>query len=454
MVVNSIKRINGGGNEYQGITNFQTTRIQPAGQARGHGAIVSGGVVSTPKVAHGDYEYSASGDQSWFNTPNWFEATTSTTGTLPEVGFIAGVTNTTNLDAHNVSMPSVGVLFDPANDALTPGGENANYLANLDAENNFFLGSTFYVSNAAFPTDFTSSSPNKLTIESGTLEAGVVSVGRDGPGMIVQNGGTFISDYKLNIQDTSRTQTIGSGTFEYHGGTLIAGNAVRLARGETASSNIGAMGLTSAGVGKLVIYNNGPDGAILISNGITVAANTQAKGTIGIVEFHYDLNPEGVGNTRPIQNDFNTTNGVLALDNGANTSSRLNLVLDAAPTPLYRGTIEDPIVLSQNLGLFKNQSSKGIGTFPRLFYSTDGLTAYTQGATISASFLFTTYSWTISYSGLITFDNTATSAYSSGDISATGGSDIVLIGGLPEPGSAVLLGGVGSMILSRRRKRA
>jgi hypothetical protein len=186
---------------------------------------------------------------------------------------------------------------------------------------------------------------------------------------------------------------------------------------------------------------------------MTVAENSAGKGTIGIIEFHYDLNPENIGNVRPIQNDFNTTNGELSLNNTSNTSARLNLVLDAAPTTVARSGG----LLTQNLGLFKNQSIGGLGTSPKLFYSMDGATAYTQGATISAVYFNSgvTYSWTISYSGLISFDNSATSAYTSGDISATGGSDVVLIGGLPvpEPGSLALLGGVGNLILARRRRK-
>ena len=67
----------------------------------------------------------------------------------------------------------------------------------------------------------------------------------------------------------------------------------------------------------------------------------------------------------------------------------------------------------------------------------------------------TTYSWTISYSGQINFTNTATSAYNSTAIQATGGSDVVLVGvAVPEPGSLTILGGLASLILTRRRGRA
>jgi hypothetical protein len=416
-------------------------------------ALISAAVfVAAPKAAHGEVDYTATGDQSWFNTANWMESTGSTTGTLPEVYVANGVTNASNIDANNASMPSVGVLFDPANDAATPGGKNANYTAQM-GQAGPGGAATLYLSNSTAFTDFTHAAPNKLTIESGTIETGVVTDGRDGNGIIVLNGGTFITDQKLAIQGDNHTVTIGSGTFEYHGGTYIAGNQVQVASGQGTSTLAGSIGNTSAGVGRFVVYNDGPDGAVLISNGISFATNTNTKGTIGIVEFHYDLNNENIGNVRPVQDNFNTTNGQLKLDNATNTSTRLNLVLDAAPS-VIGGNV-------QNLGLFKTQSITGSGTFPKLFYTlADGTVAYTQGATISATFASTNYSWTISYSGLITFDNSGTSAYSSSDISTAGaaGNDVVLIGlpsgnNIPEPASMALLGGAGSMIMARRRQR-
>jgi hypothetical protein len=407
-------------------------------------ALVSSAVfMAAPKVAHAEIDYTASGDQSWFNTANWNYGLPSntTTGTLPEVGETTlGVS--ANINGNNATMPAVGVLFDPANDTATPSGPNANYIAQMG---NSLGGTSFYLSTGTFTTNYTQAAPNKLTIESGTIEAAVISAGRDGQATILLNGGVLITDEKLAVQGFSHSQTIGSGTFEYHGGTYIGGNQVQIGSAMGSVTTGGALAATSAGVGKFVVYNDGADGAILITNGFGVSINTTNKGTIGIVEFHYDLNPEGVGNTRPVQNNFNTTNGSLKLANGTNTSSRLNLVLDAAPTTVGSNV--------QNLGLFKDQSITGQGTFPKLFYTLTTDLAYTQGATVSATFSGNTYSWTISYSGVITFDNSATSAYSSGDIAATGGTDVVLVGlPVPEPGSLAILGGVGSLVMARRRR--
>jgi hypothetical protein len=397
--------------------------------------------------------YLGTGNQSWFNDINWATNNATSTGTLPEIIVPLGTNDTAGwigINANNATMPTIGVLFDPANDPLTPGGANANYVA--DISNPSVLPSAFTVSNTSVFTNpqGNTSQPNKLTIESGTLETWIDYIGRDGQGIIVQNGGVFSTSQKIAIESDEDNATMGSGTYEYHGGTLIAGNEIQLGL-----ENVGnGLGVTSAGVGKLIVYNDGPAGAILVTNGITVGLEQIGAGTVGIAEFHYDLNPEGIANTRPIQNDFNTTNGALVLNNATNVSSRLNLVLDTSP-----GTITSPSDSRAhylNLGLFKDQTITGLGTFPKLFYTLTTDNAYTQGATISAAFSGSTYSWTISYSGVIAFDNTATSAYTSSDISATGGSDVVLLGItalVPEPGSIALLGWVGSVVLARRRNK-
>jgi hypothetical protein len=388
---------------------------------------------------------------SWFNAANWVDSSGGGTGTLPE-SYSATANLIPNIQTNNASMPSVGIVFDPKDDSLTPGGANANYVANI-------LPTTLYIASI----NGTVFAPNKLTIESGTINvgSGTITVGRDAAGILALNGGTLITGLTFKIQglDTSNVTLIGSGTFEYHGGYLEANGGVQMGTGMSATA--GSPGLTSAGVGAFVVYNDGPAGAILSGNGFSLAVNSAAKGTIGIVEFHYDTNQGGIAGVRPIQDNWNNgqgTAGVLKIVNGTNLSSRLNLVLDTSPGTVTSAS--NPTAFYQNLGLFDDTLIQGNGTFPNYFYSVDGTTVFTQGATVSAVFGSSTYSWTISYSGQINFTNTAVSGYNSSGISGTGGSDVVLLGitplsnaAIPEPSNVALLGGVGSLILARRKKK-
>jgi hypothetical protein len=415
-------------------------------------ALVAAAVFSaSPKQAKAQVDFNTTGGTTtdpnssqaatWFNTKNW--SYVNITGTLPESFGPSAGTPAVIACAPNTVMPSVGIVFDPKDDPNTPGGPNANYVANISGlSGNFYIAGV--TSNGTEPA-----TPNKLTVESGTIVTVTATVGRDAAGILALNGGTFITSSKFLVQGVTVGRTfLGTGTFEYHGGTLAAAQEIRVG-GQGAT---GGASLTSAGLGYFVVYNDGVDGAMLAGNGFEVGSSSIGMGTIGIVEFHYDKNTGGIGGTRPIQANWNSSAGpqqlpgILQLGNTSNESSRLNLVLDTAPT-VTNGVV-------QNLGLFDETLVQGVGTFPAAFYSVDGLTVFTQGATISAAYANKTYSWTISYSGQINFTNTATSAYSPTEIQATGGDDVVLIGiPVPEPGSLAALGGIGAMMLARRRRR-
>jgi len=430
----------------------QHRRIARFGGLAG-GALIAAAVFATsPKPVHAQLnavqtggtstDPNSSNAVSWFNTAQW---DTPGTGTLPESQ--TTTPGAQNITANNTSMPSVGVVFDPADDSKAPGFPNANYVANLAN-----IQGSFYVTSEN-GTVFT---PSKLTIESGTIIVGTASIGRDGQGIMAMNGGTFITDGSLKIQGSNRTTLIGTGTLEYHGGNLESQGGFQLGGGACSSG----VAKTSSGVGTFVVYNDGPDGAIVSANGFVFAANTNQMGTKGIVEFHYDLNTGGIGNTRPVQSNWSnageySTGGILHIQNGTNASARLNLVLDTSPGTVTSAT--DPSAFYKNLGLFDETVINGSGTYPKAFYSVDGSTVFTQGATISAVYNGSTYSWTISYSGQINFTNTASSAYNSTGISSLGGNDVVLIGitplTVPEPSSLALLGGAGSLILARRRQK-
>jgi hypothetical protein len=414
----------------------------------GSALLAAAAFYAAPRQAGAQVLYTATGGSStnpnspsavtWFNADDWNFF--GNIGTLPE-SYPSSANTAPDIVTNNTSMPSIGVVFDPKDDPNTPGGPSANYVANLDN-----MTGTFYVSEITTNGN-EPATPNKLTVESGTLLMNFATIGRDSPGIIALNGGTFITLDRFKIQgQTGGHTTLGTGTFEYHGGTLETGYEISLG----SSGGSSGAGLTSAGLGYFVVYNDGPDGAILSQNGFESSGNTLGMGTMGITEFHYDLNTGGIGGTRPIQGNWNQGaaeigQGVLRINNGTAQSSRLNLVLDAAPS-LFNGVV-------QNLGLFDETLITGQGTYPRSFYSVDGSTVFTQGATISAAYSGKTYSWTISYSGQINFTDTGTSAYNPSSIQATGGSDVVLIGLVPEPGSLALIGAVGSMILTRRRGR-
>jgi len=416
---------------------------------------LSGGTSTNPNSANAE---------SWFNISNWgFVVTniTDNTGTLPE-SYASGQSGATVDEVNTTAMPSVGVVFDPADDANVPAGTtggNSQYMANVWASSGSLIVGSF-IGTAA-------QTPAKLTIESGTIYAQAISIGRDSAAEIVQNGGVLAAlGSAMKVQSFNKITTLGTGTYEYHGGTLEAFGIQVVAGG----CSIGPT-QSLAAVGSFIVYNDGPDGAVLSANGFQFDQNNYGYEDIGTVEFHYDLNSGGIGNVRPVQDNWNDTalangnagTGKLQILQGTVTtkgkgtaslpytlySSRLNLVLDTAPSVISG--------LTQNLGLFDQSIITGSGTFPKAFYSADGSTIFTQGATISAVYSGTIYSWTISYSGQINFTSTAVSGYNSSNITATGGNDVVLIGlapqAVPEPTSMALLGGAGSLILARRRQK-
>src|SRR5208282_2561322 len=277
-------------------------------------ALLSAAVFATsPKPVHAQLNMIGTGGTStdpnsanavsWFNTMNW---NTPGTGTLPESQTTTPAAQ--NITANNTSMPSVGVVFDPADDSKAPGFPNANYVANLAN-----IQGSFYVTSE----NGTVFAPSKLTVESGTIIVVTASIGRDGQGQMVMNGGTFITEGSLKIQGSNRTTLIGTGTLEYHGGNLESEGGFQLGGGACSSG----VAKTSSGVGTFVVYNDGPDGAIVSANGFVFSANTNQMGTVGIVEFHYDLNSGLVANTRPIQSNWSnageySSGGILHIQNG------------------------------------------------------------------------------------------------------------------------------------------
>lgn len=278
---------------------------------------------------------------------------------------------------------------------------------------------------------------NTLTIR-GDLEAqGNVIVGRSSGvlgtptnGKIIQEGGLVkipLNNLDLGNAETGSRTGNGNGTYDYRGGSLEVslegGSGVRLAAG--GSGGVG-------GVGRFIMRNPGPESPGYVrAFDVNVAANEGnsiilADGVtngVGIIEFHSN----GTHGTRPIQVNRN-----LIINNGGSgtagavRSARIDLVLDAPP-------MVDELGVPQDLGLFDvafsevgGTSTSGAGTLGDFFSSADGTTLFNQGAQLSALFQGSTYTWTISYTGNITWADADAGAVAS--ISDTGGVDVVLKG--------------------------
>jgi hypothetical protein len=225
----------------------------------------------------------------------------------------------------------------------------------------------------------------------------------------------------------------GNGIYDYRGGSLevsqTGGSGVRLAAG--GSGGVG-------GVGRFIMRNPGPtspgyarayDFNVAANEGnTTILANGTTNG-VGVVEFHV----AGSNGTRPLQVNQN-----LIINNGSSgtagavRSSRLALVLDAAPSVNGSGVPQDLGLFDVAFSVATGTSTTGSGSLGDFFSSADGSTLYSQGATVSVILAGSTYNWTISYTGNITWAGTVGVDYGNSgqvtSISDTGGVDVVLKG--------------------------
>jgi hypothetical protein len=248
------------------------------------------------------------------------------------------------------------------------------------------------------------------------------------------SGAVRVNNDAIDIAATDTSMNVtgenyGSGTYDYRGGILEVsidgGSGLRLS---PSSSTVGP-----AGIGRFIMHNpdtpgyvrtydyNAASGAGTSLAGLADGVNTG----VGITEFHFEN-----GGTRPIQVPRNLiiNNGLTESGSGLGgiRSPRLTLVLDEAPTVDGGG-------IPQNLGLFDvnfssvgGTSTTGAGTDGDFFDSLDGSDVLIQGDTVSAMFAGSTYNWTISYTGNITW--TDPDAGIVGSITDTGGVDVVLKG--------------------------
>jgi hypothetical protein len=341
-----------------------------------------------------------------------------------------------------------GVVYDPANDPFFASAANLAYptgspLASTAGFERDYGPQTLY----RFYISRNTTNTNLVTIKSGDLAIDSTAiVGRSGstedpmnPGQYLQNsgrvnqlGGTV--RFPLNALDIGQRETSGwgNGVWDYRGGTLevseIGGAGLRLSHG--GSSGTG-------GHGRFIMHNPTTGGHVrafnfvVASNGGPGVEGLDPDGVltgVGIVEFHFEN-----GGTRPIQVTQNLSiNNGLDSDMLGTRSSRLELVLDSAPT-LTGG-------VPQNLGLFDvafggTGSILGTGDLDgdfvfdndRVFSNADASAHYREGDTVSAIFGNTKYNWTISYTGDIAWTDADNSVV--GTISGPAfGTDIVLMG--------------------------
>jgi len=218
----------------------------------------------------------------------------------------------------------------------------------------------------------------------------------------------------------------GHGTYDYRGGILEvaqeSGIGIRLSNGTTAGPG---------GRGRFIMHNPASGGYVrthdfnVVAFGGAGANNPDGINTgVGIVEFHFEN-----GRTRPIQVDRDLIiNNGLDEDGMGVRSARLELVLNAAPSVNGSG-------VPQNLGLFDVDFDDdpelsgiiGVGSLGTVFSNASATAQYTEGSMLSAVFGNTTYRWTISYTGNITWSDVSNSVVAS--IAGAGsGTDVVLMG--------------------------
>jgi hypothetical protein len=371
------------------------------------------------------------GDGIWFNPANW-NRNENDNITLPPGSPTA---TDTDISPGTASLNGgLGVIYDPR-----PG---APFIPVPDAVNDpppdfsYQKIAQLYISRD--DPDVAGLVPDNTVTIRGDLEAqGNVIVGRSSGvlgtptnGKIIQEGGLFkipLNPLDLGNAETSARTGNANGTYDYRGGILEVsqdgGSGLRLAAG--GSGGVG-------GIGRFVMHNPGPtspgyvrayDVNVAANEGNTVILANGTTNGVGIFEFHSN----GTDGTRPVQVNRNLIiNNGGSGTGGAVRSARLDLVLDAPP-------MVDGLGVPQNLGLFDvafsdalGTSTTGSGTLGDFFSSADGTTLLNQGAEVSAMFEDSIYTWTISYTGSITWSDANAGAV--GSISDTGGVDVVLKG--------------------------
>ncbi len=383
----------------------------------------------------------------WFDPTNW-AYNNNDNASLPPADPIASGDLQVNIGTGAWDVTGEGLVYDPENDPFFAAASSVAFPAgSLLTTTAGFEGRDygpetlyrFYVSRNTTNTNLITVKSGDMVIESTTI------IGRSGSTVEAQNVGRLNQlggsvRLPLTALDLGQREASGwgNGIYDYRGGILevseIGGAGIRLSAG--GSSGAG-------GTGRFIMHNPTTPGRVRAFD-FVVAANGGPNGVddpalnpdgvntgVGVVEFHFEN-----GGTRPIQVSRN-----LAINNGLDSdlfglrSSRLELVLNAAPAVDGGGVPGNLGLFDVNFGDLFGGTITGTGDLDgdavfnndRVFSNADGSAAYREGDMVSALFGGSTYNWTISYTGNITWTDPETSVV--GEVTGAGtGVDVVLVG--------------------------
>ena len=406
------------------------------------------------------------GTQWWFDPFNWSGTGNNPGDTsahfLPPSSSGTGASSTdTQINTGTAALPGgEGVVYDPSSNdpnfasagsyAYPPGGFGPQVIGPL------------YISR-------NTTNMNQLTIK-GNLTVGLnanssgFQVGRSGGSIASQNLGMVVQTAGLVSVPTTNldlgqweSSGWGNGTYDYRGGTLDVYNNTT-AHGIRLSSGSAATG--TGGIGRFIMHNPAGNGKVRTYDMRVASDRTNGDGLtrgVGVVEFHLEN-----GNTRPIQVMQN-----LSLNNGLDStpqapfpastrSSRLSLILDAAPTVDGNGVPQTLGLIDVNHGGILGGIINGAGDLDgdtvfnndQIFSSADGTKNYYPRSDwsrfpsktesdflVEAIFSGTVYRWEVSYTGDISWADANNGLV--GTVSDTGGVDVVLKGVSSGPATVV-----------------
>lgn len=398
--------------------------------------LVGGALLAPPARAAISWDAEAA-TQWWFNPVNW-NANSNANNLLPPTNPVSSGDVQINIGSGAWNASGEGVVYDPDNDpffanagtfpfpAGSPLATTAGVMRDYGPETLYRM----YISRNTGNTNVLTIKSGDLVIESTTI------VGRSGStaeaqnlGKIVQTGGSFRLPTATLDLGQRETSGWGNGTYDYRGGVLEVQQAggtqgIRLSAGSSTNG--------TGGKGRFIMHNPTTPGHVRTFDFTLAADGNNGDGvTTGVatVEFHFEN-----GGVRPIQVDRNLTiNNGLDSDGVGTRSSRLELVLNAAPT-LAAGVPQNLGLFDVNFGSTFSGIINGTGDLngdaifnnDRVFSDATGSIHYRQGDTVSATFGNTKFNWTISYTGEIAWTDAAAGAVAS--VAGTGGTDVVLIG--------------------------